>query len=115
MIPQKAQSRWRSRTIVGATVRSDAGQRIATVRDLLLDDNGQIQMAVLSVSGVGGKFVAVPFTQLKFVPTQGGSIPPAPEIGLTMPPPQSAPTYGIVLPGATRNSLRAMEAFKFDS
>ncbi len=110
---QKAEGRWRSNTIVGAVVRGDGAQGIATVRDLLIDGNGQVETAILSVTGTRTKFVAVPFSQLKFVPARGAPIPRAPGAGVAVLSSQSMPVYRIMLPGETRQSLRAKDAFRF--
>jgi sporulation protein YlmC with PRC-barrel domain len=60
---------WRASKLVGTNVYNQEGQSIGSVDDLLLDKDGKVNQAVLSVGGflgIGGKLVAVPFDQFKF-------------------------------------------------
>src|SRR3954471_23094362 len=64
----KADGGWRSSQIVGATVYNDADQRIGTVDDLIVGQDGKLNTAVLSVGGflgIGSKLVKVPYDQLR--------------------------------------------------
>lgn len=61
------QNAWPARNLPGASVFNDNGQRVATVRDLLLTDDAKVDRAVLAV-GTRRKLVAVAFDQLRFVP-----------------------------------------------
>src|SRR5215469_12968974 len=65
---QRVQNNWRGRTLIGTPVFDDRGQRIATINDLLITDDGKVDSVVLSVSG-RRQLVAVPFGQLRFVPS----------------------------------------------
>jgi sporulation protein YlmC with PRC-barrel domain len=110
---QKAKNSWRGRTLLGAAVFNDNGQRVGTVNDLLITDDGRVDQVVLSVGRVRGKFVAVPFSQLRFAPSR--SAPPVVAADAVPAPAQLSTdnTYGVVLPGATTDSLAKMETFRF--
>jgi hypothetical protein len=109
---QKSQNNWRGRTLIGTAVFNDNNQRIATINDLLITDDGRVDQVVLAVRRMGGKLVAVPFSQLRFAPS-GGTLalasPDAPTPAFS----SDLKTYGGVLPGATRDSLSKMERFRF--
>jgi sporulation protein YlmC with PRC-barrel domain len=110
---QKTQNNWRGRTLIGTAVFNDNGQRIATINDLLITDDGRVDQVVLAVRRMGGKLVAVPFNQLRFAPSSGSlalAVPDAPPTSLGS---GDLKTYGAVLPGATRESLAKMETFRF--
>src|SRR5215813_2133246 len=64
----KVQNNWRGRVLIGTPVFGDNGQRIATIDDLLITDDGKVDRVVLSVRG-RRQLVAVPFGQLRFVPS----------------------------------------------
>ena len=71
-----------------------------------------MDQVVLAVRRMGGKLVAVPFSQLRFAPSNGTLALASPDA----PTPASSgdlKTYGAVLPGATRDSLSKMERFRF--
>ena len=79
--------------IVGAGVYSDANTQIGTIDDLMMTQDDKVAMAIVSVGGLiglGGKLVAVPFTQL-----QRGS------------------DGKLMLPGATKESLTAQPTFVY--
>ena len=59
---------YRTSQIVGANVYNDANENIGTVEDIVLKPDGSMDEVVLSVGGflgIGEKFVAVPFKDLK--------------------------------------------------
>ena len=115
---------------VPATVYNDRDERIGTVDDLIVGQDGRISEAVLSVGGflgIGAKLVAVPYNQLRFEgnadsrTTDVGTPPAArvtPPAGPGVPaaaPPAARPvvTTRVVLPGATRDSLTALPGFDY--
>ena len=100
---ERVQNAWPARNLIGASVFNDNGRRVATVRDLLLTDDGKVERVVLAV-GARGRLIAVAFGQLKFVPNQ-----PIPGRMSRMVDPERRP-YGIMLPGATQASLLQMES-----
>jgi PRC-barrel domain len=114
---QKVRNDWRGRTLIGTVVFNDNGQRIASINDLLITDDGRVDQVILSVGRIRGKLVAVPFNQLRFAPSGNflptgvvaadGAASPIPS------PPSDQKVYGAVLPGATRDSLAKMETFRF--
>ncbi|MBV8092232.1 MAG: PRC-barrel domain-containing protein [Acetobacteraceae bacterium] len=114
-VVQKSQNDWRARTLIGSPVFNDRRQRIATVNDILITDDGKVNQVILSASRPRGKLVAVPFNQLRFVPSTGLAAGFVTADGLASTPALSGSlkTYGIILPGATRESLTNMEAYRF--
>jgi hypothetical protein len=109
---QKSQNNWRGRTLLGTAVFNDNGQRIATINDLLITDDGRVDQVVLAVRRMRGKLVAVPFSQLRFAPSSGTlalAAPDAPTPAVS----SDVKIYGVVLPGVTRDSLAKMETFRF--
>lgn len=155
---QQAQEGRRSSRIVGSAVYNDRDERIGTVDDLMVGQDGRISGAVLSVGGflgLGAKLVAVPYDQLRFEPraadrttddpapaaragtpavpdpraeerwrTDPGAAAPGPAPGAegapSPTPPSTAPLVArlaarprLVLPGATRDSLRSLPEFDY--
>src|SRR5262249_18414494 len=103
---ERVQNAWPARNLIGASVFNDTGRRVATIRDLLLTDDGKVDRVVLAV-GVRGRLIAVAFGQLKFVPNQramDGRMS-------RMVDPERRP-YGIMLPGVTQASLLQMESIR---
>jgi hypothetical protein len=122
---------------VGATVYNDADQRIGTVDDLIVGQDGKINTAVLSVGGflgIGGKLVRVPYDQLRLEErlTVGAELAPVASTGAPTTAPGStardvpagtpAPRAAtppnvtitrIVLPGASKESVTAMPKFDY--
>jgi ribosomal 30S subunit maturation factor RimM len=59
---------YRTSQIVGSSVYNEANENIGTVEDIVLKADGSMDEVVLSVGGflgIGEKFVAVPFNDLK--------------------------------------------------
>jgi sporulation protein YlmC with PRC-barrel domain len=133
---QRTHGEWRSSQIVGAAVYNDRDERIGSVDDLLVGQDGKISEAVLSVGGflgLGAKLVVVPYGQLRFEeradnqavgsPATGGvppaapvgspAAPAAPGVPAATPPARPVATTRLVLPGATRDSLRAQAEFRY--
>jgi hypothetical protein len=136
--PQRTHGGWRSSQIVGVTVYNDRDERIGTVDDLIVGQDGRISEAELSVGGflgLGAKLVAVPYGQLRFeertdtraaggVPGADITAPPAARVGTpaapvapgvpaATPPVRPVVTTWVVLPGATRDSLTAQPEFRY--
>jgi hypothetical protein len=107
---------WRVQSLLGASVFNDNGQRVATIRDLLLTDDAKVDRVVLAVRS-RNRLVAVAFDQLKFVPSQRFDIPALAVRGRMSPMASAAHAdrrpYGIMLPGVTQASLLQMESFQF--
>jgi PRC-barrel domain len=89
---QKLATGYRMSKIVGSAVRNDVNERIGTVDDLLVTRDDRVPFAVLSVGGflgIGKHLVIVPSDML--------------QIG----------DDGIMLPGATKDALKAMPEFRY--
>ena len=134
---QQSHNAWRSTKLDGATVYNEHGDSVGTIDDMLLDSTGKVSNVVLSVGGflgVDSKYVEVPFSKLKFEPSKGnpaaatthttatgttttattGTIADT-TTGIAMMPAAGANNhdYSIVLPGATKDSLKATTAFSY--
>ena len=78
--------------VLGATVLNEANEKVGTIDDLIVTPNDKMPYAVLSIGGflgVGTRLVVVPYDTLK----AGDKI--------------------MVLPGATRDSLRTFPEFNY--
>ena len=98
---QQSHSAWRSTKLDGANVYNEQGTSVGTIDDMLLDSAGHVSNVVLSVGGFLGmdsKYVEVPFSKLKFEPSKGNT---------------NNHDFSIVLPGVTKDSLKAMTAFSY--
>ena len=85
---------YRTSKVVGATVVKEANETVGTIDDLIVTPGGQAPYAVLPVGGflgLGTKYVVVPFTSLKIVDKK------------------------MVLPGGTKDALKASPEFKYAS
>ncbi len=63
--------------LIGAKVTNNANESIGEINDLLVDESGMIQAAVIGVGGflgIGEKDVAVPFKELKVTRQNDGDI-----------------------------------------
>ena len=83
---------WRASKLLHANVYNDADEKIGSIRDLIVAPDGSVSVAIVDVGGflrMGAHHVAIPvqvFTQV---------------------------TPKIVLPGATKDVLKAMPEFRF--
>jgi hypothetical protein len=85
---------YRASKVVGSSVMNDQNETIGTIEDLLVSPDGKEPFAVLSIGGflgMGSRLVVVPFDSLKVVDKK------------------------LVLPGGTKDSLRALPEFKYAS
>lgn len=60
---------WRASKVVGLNVYNAQNENVGSINDLLMDKNGSIKAAVISVGGflgMGAHLVAVPFDKMKF-------------------------------------------------
>jgi sporulation protein YlmC with PRC-barrel domain len=58
----------RASEMIGSTVYDEQNQNIGSVKDMLLDRNGRVQLVVLDVGsflGAGGKYVTVSMNEIK--------------------------------------------------
>jgi hypothetical protein len=92
--PASLATGYRTSKVVGSTVVNEANQTIGTIDDLIVTPSDKVPFAVLSVGGflgLGTKYVVVPFSSLQVAAKQ------------------------MVLPGATKDSLKALPSFKYDT
>ena len=85
---------YRTSKVVGSTVVNEANETVGTVDDLIVTSTEKVPFAVLSVGGflgMGSKYVVVPFSSLQVKNKQ------------------------MVLPGATKDSLKALPEFKYNT
>src|SRR6201985_1527959 len=60
---------WRASKVVGLNVYNEKNENVGSINDLLMEKNGSIKAAVISVGGflgMGARLVAVPFDKIKF-------------------------------------------------
>lgn len=85
-------SGYRTSKVVGSDVVNEAKETVGTIDDLIVTPNEKVPYAVLSVGGflgMGTKYVVVPYSELEIRNKQ------------------------MVLPGATKESLKALPEFKY--
>jgi PRC-barrel domain len=85
---------YRTSKVVGSTVVNEAKETVGTIDDLIVTPTEKVPFAVLSVGGflgMGTKYVVVPFSSLLVKDKQ------------------------MVLPGATKDSLKALPEFKYNT
>ena len=90
--PQTVATGYRTSKVVGSTVVNEANETIGTIDDLIVTPSEKVPFAVLSVGGflgMGTKYVVVPYTSLQVRDKK------------------------MVLPGATKDSLKALPEFKY--
>ena len=85
---------YRTSKVVGSTVVNEANETVGTIDDLIVTPGEKVPFAVLSVGGflgMGTKYVVVPFSALQVMDKK------------------------MVLPGATKESLKALPEFKYNT
>ena len=90
--PSTLATGYRTSKVVGSTVVNEANETVGTIDDLIVTPNEKVPFAVLSVGGflgMGTKYVVVPFSSLQ------------------------VQNKKMVLPGATKDSLKALPEFKY--
>ncbi|MFN4091132.1 MAG: PRC-barrel domain-containing protein [Alphaproteobacteria bacterium] len=84
----------RASRVMGKAVQNEAGEDVGTINDLVIDPSDSAPYVIIGVGGflgVGERLVAVPFGIL--VAREGSA--------------------GLVLPGATKDSVRQLPEFRF--
>jgi hypothetical protein len=92
--PQSLATGYRTSKVVGSTVVNEANDTVGTIDDLIVTPGEKVPFAVLSVGGflgMGTKYVVVPYSSLQ------------------------VNNKKMVLPGATKESLKALPEFKYAS
>lgn len=90
----KLSTGYRASKVIGSTVVNEAGDTVGKIDDIIVGPDVKAPFVVLSVGGflgVGDKLVALPYEQMR---TNGKKI---------------------VLPGATKDSLKSLPEFKYAS
>ena len=92
--PQALATGYRTTKIVGSSVVNDSNETIGTISDLIVTHDDKGPFAVLSIGGflgVGSHYVVVPFSQFQVRDNQ------------------------MVLPGATKDSLKSLPVFNYNT
>ncbi|WP_284315925.1 PRC-barrel domain-containing protein [Labrys miyagiensis] len=92
--PSTLATGYRTSKVVGSTVVNDVNETVGKIDDLIVTPSEKVPFAVLSVGGflgIGTKYVVVPFSSLQIKDKQ------------------------MVLPGATKDSLKALPEFKYNT
>ena len=92
--PASLATGYRTSKVVGSTVVNETNETVGTIDDLIVTPGDKIPFAVLSVGGflgMGTKFVVVPYNSLEVRDNK------------------------MVLPGATKESLKGLPAFKYSN
>jgi hypothetical protein len=90
--PQSLATGYRTSKVVGSAVINEANETVGAIDDLIVTPNETVPFAVLSVGGflgMGSKYVVVPFSALHVQDKK------------------------MVLPGATKDSLKSLPDFKY--
>lgn len=90
----KVSTGYRASKVLGSSVVNDAGDTVGKIDEIIVGADGKAPFVVLSVGGflgVGDKLVVLPYEQMR---TDGKKI---------------------MLPGATKDSLKALPEFKYAS
>ena len=90
--PSSLTTGYRTSKVVGSTVVNEANETVGTIDDLIVTPSEKVPFAVLSVGGflgMGTKYVVVPYSSL------------------------TVRDKKMMLPGATKDSLKALPEFKY--
>jgi len=90
--PTSLATGYRTSKVVGSTVVNEANETVGTIDDLIVTPGDSVPFAVLSVGGflgMGTKYVVIPYSTLVVHDKQ------------------------MMLPGATKESLKSLPAFKY--
>lgn len=92
--PSTVTTGYRTSKMVGSTVMNEAKEVVGTIDDLIVTPNEKVPFAILSVGGflgMGSKLVVVPASLLQVLGKD------------------------LILPGASKDSLKALPEFKYAS
>ena len=90
--PSSLTTGYRTSKVVGSSVVNEANETVGTIDDLIVTPSEKVPFAVLSVGGflgMGTKYVVVPYSSLQVREKK------------------------MMLPGATKDSLKALPEFKY--
>ncbi len=88
----KVSTGYRATKVVGASVTNSSNDSIGKIDDVIISSDGKAPYAILSVGGflgMGTRLIAIPYESLRFADNK------------------------IMLPGATKDSLKALPEFKY--
>ena len=88
----KVSTGYRATKVVGASVTNSSSDSIGKIDDVIISSDGKAPYAILSVGGflgMGTRVIAIPYESLRFADNK------------------------IMLPGATKDSLKALPEFKY--
>jgi hypothetical protein len=123
---------WRASKVVGLIVYNEKNENVGSINDLLMEMDGSIKAAVISVGGflgMGARLVAVSFDKIKFstepvaytgvagAPNAGGAKPTSTTTGSTAKPATVAkpnpwyPDHAMI--NGTADELKTMPEFKY--
>ncbi|HEY0331873.1 MAG TPA: PRC-barrel domain-containing protein [Rhodopseudomonas sp.] len=133
------QGEWRSSKLIGINVYNDNNESLGEINELLVDQSGKIQAAVIGVGGflgVGERNVAIPFEKIKWVneplrsaannrpggDAAGGSAAPSTTIGSANTASGSSSSAGgkqwypdHAVFNASKDELKALPEFKYST
>jgi hypothetical protein len=92
--PQSLATGYRTSKVVGSTVINEANETVGTIDDLIVTPGEKVPFAVLSVGGflgMGTKYVVVPYSSLEVNDKR------------------------MMLRGATKDSLKGLPEFKYNT
>ena len=122
------QGQWRSSKLIGVNVYNANNESLGEINELLLDQSGKIQAAVIGVGGflgMGQRDIKVEMSKLKFVDepmktssttttTTGAANRPAATTTTTTTADHKWYPDHAVLAGATKDQLKGMPEFKYN-
>lgn len=94
-LSEQGASQWMASDIIGASVVGADGKTVGAINDIVLEQTGSAQAAVIGVGGflgVGEKRVAVPFSQLQVARDGNGAIDKI-TLGMSKDELNNAPTF----------------------
>ena len=114
---------WRAAKLIGVNVYNNNNEKIGDIKELITDQSGKIDIAVIGVGGflgMGEHNVGLPWSQIKFVEqprqaTTGSSDRPAAGTAssASASAPRDYPDHAVL--NMTKDQLKAMPAFRFAS
>jgi sporulation protein YlmC with PRC-barrel domain len=105
--------------LVGINVYNQGNEKIGEVKDILLEKSGKAEKVILSVGGflgLGERYVAVPYDQIKWVdePARSASSDTKTTTGSATPTSSTRKWYpDHAVYNATKDQLKAMPEFKY--
>lgn len=122
---------WRTSKVVGLNVYNEKNENVGSINDLLMDKQGSVKAAVISVGGflgMGSRLIALPMDKVKFVetpvpstttsnaaPPAGANRPASTTTGSTATTAKTNPWYpDHAMINGSKDELKNMPEFKFE-